>query len=819
LSSDPDIQVVIEANDPPAAQQTSMAPWSLRVASLNCKGLTDPLKRRRVFAELRALKPDVVCIQETHITEVEVPDWSFLWAPHLPHLTHWRHPDDESRSAGVALLFNKSRFNTADIASVPVDHHNGRVVCCLVKAAPNVVIRCTGVYAPNDGPGRQRFFNSISHELDISSGNHNYDVLLGDFNCVDDPVLDRVRGVANPSSLVGSVELSSLASSLDTADLFRQLHPSDRNITWRNTTLGSRLDRIFVDRSLLGFTAFQQRSSRHSDHDVLVASIDAPLVRRGKSWWKLNTSVLHHDEYQQLITESINEAKQRTDLTVHDRWDHIKQSIKTASIAYCTQLATKRKRDTNEAHRDHQRALDAWTEDANDLTITALRAATNHLEQLERAAFDAAATRARATWLLQGERCTRYFCSLEKRRQQENVIVTVTDSSTGTTVNKPKEMTNAGRSFYASLYTPENDIDEVAVQDLLQHTPKITDAQRAQLDRPINLDDIKGAIDRSPNNKCPGLDGLPVEFYRTFFPTLGPYLLDMYVESLRVGHLPASCRQGALCLLYKKGNRDDLRNYRPLTMLTADYKILSKIMADRLDTVLHHLIHPNQSGFIRNRQITDNLALLHYTRKFLRRIRGKGIVIFTDQEKAFDRVHWRYRDMVLTHCSFGPFFIAVVQLLHTHISAIVQINGHMSTPFDILRGTRQGDPLSPGLFVLLEEPFACALRADEQYTGITLPDGTRRLSKIGQYADDKAFYAATNADVRRLNFHIDRYERASGARINVAKSAALLLGIATATDFPSCRFPILQNGQSIKYLGSLVGPTLSDEQLWQPVMD
>lgn len=146
-------------------------------------------------------------------------------------------------------------------------------------------------------------------------------------------------------------------------------------------------------------------------------------------------------------------------------------------------------------------------------------------------------------------------------------------------------------------------------------------------------------------------------------------------------------------------------------MLGADYKVLSNVMASRLSPVLQRLIHPDQTGFIKGRQkITDNISLLRFVREHRASTASPGAVVFLDQEKAFDRVHWAWRDHVLAQCGFGPWFRSMVSLLHSAIRAQVQINGHLSSSFPSLRGTRQGDPLSPLLFALLEEPFACTAR-------------------------------------------------------------------------------------------------------------
>jgi hypothetical protein len=430
-----------------------------------------------------------------------------------------------------------------------------------------------------------------------------------------------------------------------------------------------------------------------------------------------------------------------------------------------------------------------------------------------------AGVRSRANWLLKGESCTKFFCSLESKRSRESTIVSITHHLTDQPCATTATRTEAAAVYYERLYTPTAPIDRAAARNIIQHMRPLTDAQRAILNAPITLDELLTAVRHSPRNKTPGSDGLPVELYDTFWTQLGPLLLKVFNHAHESGQMPKSCRSGVLSLLHKKGDRSNLGNYRPLTMLCADYKVISKLLATRLDNVLQQYIHPDQAGFVSGRQITDNLALLTLAQRHYYLNKLKAIGILVDQEKAFDYVEWDYRDMTFDHINVGNDFQRWVNVLHHDASAQVQINGHLSRTLRVRRGTRQGDPLSPGLFVLIEEAFACALRADPLYLGLPLPDERQRSVKLNQLADDKALFASSDSDVQRINHHLLQYELASGAKINHAKSSALLLGAATAADFPSLNVPIIQPGQSVKYLGVLFGPSLKDEAAWQPIVD
>jgi len=117
---------------------------------------------------------------------------------------------------------------------------------------------------------------------------------------------------------------------------------------------------------------------------------------------------------------------------------------------------------------------------------------------------------------------------------------------------------------------------------------------KEELSSPIKIEEVEGVLKRMGKGKVPGVDGLPVEFYISFFNVLGPYLVEIVREVLESNNVKGSMSTGVMILLYKKGERADITNYRPLAMLTVDYKIIAKLLADRLKKALPHVVHVDQ---------------------------------------------------------------------------------------------------------------------------------------------------------------------------------------------------------------------------------
>lgn len=204
----------------------------------------------------------------------------------------------------------------------------------------------------------------------------------------------------------------------------------------------------------------------------------------------------------------------------------------------------------------------------------------------------------------------------------------------------------------------------------------------------------------------------------------------MYEEAFQQSCLPDSLRSALITLILKHNKSPtNCTSYRPISLLNTDAKIITKVMAGRLELVLPTVISPDQNGFVKNRQVFHNvrrvLNLIHE-----REGAPDTAILSLD---AFDRVEWNYLFDVLSRFGFGNYFRKWIEILYTDPMAEVSTNYLISAPFKLSRGTRQGCPLSPVLFVLAMEPFAIAVRSHPSISGIKTLDLEHH---IVLYADD-----------------------------------------------------------------------------------
>ncbi|CAM2096860.1 unnamed protein product [Caretta caretta] len=314
------------------------------------------------------------------------------------------------------------------------------------------------------------------------------------------------------------------------------------------------------------------------------------------------------------------------------------------------------------------------------------------------------------------DRGSRFFYALEKTRgAKKHVTCLLAEDSTP--VTEPAEMCGRAQAFYASLFSLDP-TDPSTCRVLWEELPMVSTSDQDWLELPLTLAEFSEALRRMPTNKSPGMDGLTVEFYRVFWDVLSPDLVTVWAESLQSGVLPLSCRRAMLALLPKKGDLRDLRNWRLVSLLSTDYKIIAKAVSLWLGSVLADVIHPDQTYTVLDCSIFDNLFLVQDLLELGRRDGLLFALLSLHQEKAFDRVDHGYLLSTLQAFGFGPQFVGFLRVLYASAECLVKLNWTLTEPVSFGRGVQQGCPLSGQLYALAIEPFLCLLR--RRLTGLVL---------------------------------------------------------------------------------------------------
>ena len=334
-----------------------------------------------------------------------------------------------------------------------------------------------------------------------------------------------------------------------------------------------------------------------------------------------------------------------------------------------------------------------------NLLLEELELCRNELEDIIKLRTQGAILRCKARWYNEGERNTKYFLNLEKRHYKLNTINQLQIKENEFVTNDAEILAEC-ETFYKTLYTsqgntiaPDNEFFQLENDTFLDYN----DSTCCE-----GLLTEKECLEAS--EKTPGTDGLPAEFYKTFWDDLSSILITALNYAYDKGTLSVSQRRGIIKLIPKKdADPHFIRNWRPITLLNCDYKIATKAIANRIKRVIPKLINNDQTGFLKGRFIGENIRLIDSVINYASDQQIPGLLLFIDFEKAFDSLEWAFVNRTLQYFNFGPSLTNWIRTFYNNIKSCVLNNGWSSNFLNLQRGVRQGCPLSPYLFILSVE--------------------------------------------------------------------------------------------------------------------
>ena len=235
------------------------------------------------------------------------------------------------------------------------------------------------------------------------------------------------------------------------------------------------------------------------------------------------------------------------------------------------------------------------------------------------------------------------------------------------------------------------------------------------------------------NGSSPGCDGLTTSFYRVFWAKIGGLVYASFEKSFEDGQLSLSQRRAIIVLLHKGKNlpRDILGNWRPISLTNTDYKIIAKALACRMQVVIKYIIHDNQVGYIKGRNISTIIRTTDDFLEFIKYNNKTGVIVGLDYSKAFDSINKQFLVKSFEKFGFGPYFIKWVEVLMNDTQSSVQHSGWLSEWFPTECGIRQGCPLFPLSFILAMELLAVRIRQSGLCYGIHLPEAVLKILQYG----------------------------------------------------------------------------------------
>jgi hypothetical protein len=333
--------------------------------------------------------------------------------------------------------------------------------------------------------------------------------------------------------------------------------------------------------------------------------------------------------------------------------------------------------------------------------------------------------------------------------------------------------------YYRLLYTQpisprDHNREEVKQYFIQEEIPKISEEDKEMCDSDLSFDEICRALKELKNGKTPGVDGFPPDFYKFFWKDVGLLTFESLKWAETKKEMSIDQRRGVINLIPKQ-DKDirRLKNWRPISLLNTDYKILTKAIATRLKMVLPSVIHPDQVAYLKGRYIGQNIRTIIDIMDYTKQNNLQGIIAFLDFEKAFDSINWQVIDEALEAFNIGINMRKWVKIVYKNISSCVTNCGYSSEFFSISRGVRQGCPLSPYLFIIVAEILAIKIRKNKDIKGIKVGDTE---IKVIQMADDTTNFIQDEDSLKAMLITIDKFYTYSGLKLNMSKCEALNLG-------------------------------------------
>jgi hypothetical protein len=370
----------------------------------------------------------------------------------------------------------------------------------------------------------------------------------------------------------------------------------------------------------------------------------------------------------------------------------------------------------------------------------------------------------------EGDANTALFHSYARHRKRKDFICKLTTED-GQFLSSHEEKEDNIFDFYSSLLGEAPDRDVTINSEALN----ISHHDLADLEAPISEEEVWKAICSLPSDKAPGPDGFTVNFYKVCWPIIKTEIMAAIsaIWSRKFDRFE-QLNSAYIILLPKKEDATSIREYRPISLVHSFAKLITKILANRLAGRLNELVSPVQSAFIKGRFIQDNFMLVQQTARYLHQQKQARILLKLDITKAFDSVSWPFLLEVMRFLGFGQIWCDIISGLLKSSSTQVLLNGIPGDRIVYRRGLRQGDPLSPMLFILVMDVLCYMVqRAAEE--NLLQPLARRALQhRISIYADDVViFLKPSSGDIDITLGLLHLFGNASGLRTNVQKSSVL----------------------------------------------
>ena len=668
-----------------------------------------------------------------------------------------------AHKGGTAILIDKRiPFKIINVEKSA----NSRIISLKILLYDKIM-QLINVYAhSNSTKDREDLFNTeLVYYL---RNNLENTIIAGDWNCV-------LRQMDTQSANAHiSKALSSIVNSLKFKDVWTKCNNSIE-YTYVRENYGSRIDRVYVKDRFSNY--IDQANIIHtnlSDHSCVKFNLNLPNIPKpGKYYWKLNVSLLKIPDVVKkfrdkwgILTSFINSYN-----SINCWWESLaKKEIKKFFIER-GKAENGKKYDTLNYLEFHLNRLYNKLNISGEMDYQQVRYLKDRISNIKNEILGVK-IRSRVEEQLKGEQVSTFLICKQSHVKARQFMTSVKAESNildnlagGTVLTNKDSIELYVRKYYQKLYKEEpfDRNEQDFFLNLIQKS--LTEDDIDILNREVTQSEIHNAIKNMNLNKSPGIDGLPTEFYLCFWNLIKNEITQIVKNNINGLVLGENQKKAVITLIPKDGDISLLGSWRPISLLCCDVKMVSKILAMRLQPLMEKIISPHQFC-IKDRSINECTSKIRDIMYYCGKEDLTGAAINLDWEKAFDKVNWSMLLKIMSRMGFPVFITNWINVLFKGVESMCLINGNLSLPFKIERGVRQGCPLSMLLFVIFQEPLYRAF----QISKVILPPLTIEKQKCVGYADDTTMFVRNIRSIYEIFVMLKRFEKASNSKINIHKT-------------------------------------------------
>ncbi|XP_074288077.1 uncharacterized protein LOC141613236 [Silene latifolia] len=435
--------------------------------------------------------------------------------------------------------------------------------------------------------------------------------------------------------------------------------------------------------------------------------------------------------------------------------------------------------------------------------IEAEREAADSLRHLSKVQYSFLSQKAKLDWTTNGDENTRFFHNHIRARQIHNSVMSIKGSD-GAVYNNPKDIESAFLDYYKSLLGTCQATADVHFPTV--RTGKlVTNDHKQVLLAPVSAAEIKECIFSIASTKSPGPDGFSSQFFKDSWDIVGGDIIAAVTDFFTNGKLLKELNTTTLTLIPKIDNPTSVLDFRPIACCNTVYKCISKVLCKRLSKILPDIVNESQGGFIKGRNIVENVLICQdLVRLYNRKAASPRCLIKIDLQKAYDSVEWVFLKQILSALKFPVKFMDLIMQCVTSPTYTLVLNGSCFGFFQGKRGLRQGDPLSPLLFTLCMEYLSRILGVVAQQEDFRFHPlcGHLKLNHL-LFADDLLLFSkGTAQSIMWILRGFATFSAASGLNLNKSKSNIYFNGVPSTVVNEILQVSGFQRGTlPFKYLG------------------